>query len=138
MAGTVPAGLIAEHRKFGLTVGLAFVTIALILGWREKATAAMVTGSVGVALVLAGLLIPGYLGPVMKAWFRLSHAISRVTTPVFMSIVYFVVITPIGLVRTLVGGNAMRQQRGDKGHATERFWVERPSGQRRSDLERQF
>jgi hypothetical protein len=138
MAGTVPAGLKSERRKFALTVGAAFVVLALVLVWRERETGARVVGGLGAALILAGLLIPGSLGPVMKAWFGLSHAISRVTTPIFMSVVYFLVITPIGLIRRAAGGNAMTRQRGAEGHPTERFWVERPTDRRRSDLTRQF
>lgn len=138
MARAVSAGLIAERRKFALTVGLAFVALGGLLAWRGKPTAATVAASLGGALILGGVLIPGALGPVMKAWFGLSHAISRVTTPIFMSIVYFLVITPIGMLRRAFGGNAMTRQRGPQGHPTERFWVERPADRRRSDLSRQF
>ena len=39
------------------------------------------------------------LGPVERAWMGLAGIISKVTTPIFMSVVYFVVLTPVGLLR---------------------------------------
>ena len=100
MAAGVPARLTAaEGRKFGLTVGLAFAAFGALLLWRDKPTAATVLGALGGVLVLAGLVVPTRLGPVERAWMRLAHAISKVTTPIFMGIVYFVVLTPIGAIR---------------------------------------
>ena len=100
MAAGVPARLTAaEGRKFGLTVGLAFAAFGGLLWWRDKPTAATVLLALGGVLILAGLVIPTRLGPVERAWMALAHAISKVTTPIFMGIVYFVVLTPIGWIR---------------------------------------
>jgi hypothetical protein len=79
----------------------------------------------------AGLLVPAHLGPVQRGWMGLAHAISRVTTPIFMGVVYFVVITPIGLLRRVLGGNPLRAHRGATG------WVDRQQAPR-GDLTRQF
>ena len=83
------------------------------------------------AFALAGFLVPGRLGPVYRGWMGLAHAISRVTSPIFMSLVYFLVITPVGLVRRAIGGNPLRAHRGSTG------WVDR-QGSPRGDLTRQF
>ena len=39
---------------------------------------------------LAALVVPTHLGPVQRAWMGLAHAISKVTTPIFMGVVFFV------------------------------------------------
>jgi uncharacterized membrane protein len=104
MAAGVPARLTAAAgRKFGLTVGLAFTAIGAILTWRGKPGRAAVLYAIGGLLIGAGLVVPTRLGPVERAWMGLAHAISKVTTPIFMGVVYFVVMTPIGLVRRLAG-----------------------------------
>jgi hypothetical protein len=59
--------------------------------------------------------------------------ISRVTTPIILGIMYFVVITPIGLIRRVLGHDALKASRSG---AT--CWVPRPQGQGQSDLKRQF
>jgi len=67
----------------------------------------MVLGSLGGVLLLAGITVPTLLGPVQRGWMGLAHLLSKITTPIFMGIVYFVVITPIGLFRRMIGKNAM-------------------------------
>jgi hypothetical protein len=63
----------------------------------------------------------------------LAVAISKVTTPVFVGVVYFAIFTPLGLAMRLLGRRPLERARGA---AT--FWADRPEGARRSDLRRQF
>ena len=134
METTIPARLSrAEGRKFGLTVGIAFLVLASLLHfWRHKETAAGISGVLGLLLTFAGLTIPALLGPVQRAWMGLAHLISRVTTPLFMGIVFFAVMTPIGLLMRLVGRRPLVHRVRDDG-----YWVAPTSGGR-SNIERQF
>lgn len=134
MEARIPARLSpAEGRKFGLTVGIAFLVLASLLHfWRHKETAAAVLGALGALLVLAALAVPTRLGPVQRAWMGLAHAISKVTTPIFMGVVFYLVITPIGILMRLVGRRSLVNRERDGG-----FWVAPASGGR-SDIERQF
>ena len=127
-----PATSPRELRRFALTVGGAFLLLGALLLWRGRA-AGWVVAAAGAALVVAGLAIPACLGPLQRGWMRLALAISRVTTPLFMGIVYFLVLTPIGIILRLLGRRLLGHPRGA---AT--FWADRPPGERRSDLERQF
>jgi hypothetical protein len=134
LAKRVPAGLSArEGRKFAFTVGLAFLVLAALLRWRGATMLPIVLAAPGALLLVAGLAVPARLGPVQRAWMGLAHAISRVTTPIFMAIVYFLTIMPIGLVMRALGKNPLRPRPRAGG-----FWVERAAGERRGDLERQF
>jgi uncharacterized membrane protein len=102
----------AEGRKFGLTVGLAFTAIGLLLLWRHKQTRAMVVLAIGGILIAAALAVPTRLGPVERAWMGLAHLISKVTTPIFMGVVYFVVLTPMGFIRRLLGKSPIASVNG--------------------------
>jgi hypothetical protein len=134
VAGSVPARLTAsEGRKFGLTVGVAFLVLAGLLTWRGKPVGAAVAGSLGALLVVGGLIVPTRLGPVQRGWMRLAEMISSVTTPVFMAIVYFVVVTPIGWMARLAGHRPLVRQPTDGS-----YWVTRAPGDRQSTLSRQF
>lgn len=124
---------VSEGRRFGLTVGIAFLVIAAVLVWRERSLASQITGGLGGALVLGGLLLPTWLGPVERAWMALAHAISKVTTPIFLGIVYYVVMTPMGLLRRAIGGNALRHDAS----ANDTYWKDTDSA-RSGGLERQF
>lgn len=121
-----------EGRKFGLSVGAAFTVLAAIGLWRGHLVVPLILGILGAGLMLAGLAIPGYLGPVHELWMRGARAISKVTTPVFLSIVYLVVLTPTGLVMRLLGRDPLRHERSGKG-----YWILREPGES-SSLDRQF
>jgi hypothetical protein len=134
MATGIPARLTtAEARRFAFTVGAAFGLLGALVWWRGAATAAGILAGLGATLGLAGALVPGFLTPVYRAWMGLAHVISRVTTPVFLGIVYFGVITPMGALMRLVGRNPLRH-RLDR----ESYFVSRAGPARRGDLKRQF
>jgi hypothetical protein len=124
----------SEGRRFGLTVGAAFLALATLLWWRGTLYPAGAVGMLGAALVLAGLIAPGRMGPTYRAWMSLAVALSKITTPVFMAVIYFVVVTPVGfMVRLLRGNPLVRPQPRSS------FWVPREAHQRRrTDMERQF
>ncbi len=134
MARAVPARLTAaEGRRFANTVGVALLVLAGVVAWRGARSVAWGLGGVGALLIAAGLVAPTRLGPVERAWYALAAAISKVTTPIIMGVLYFLVITPAGLVARLFGFSPLRRRQAD-GSA----WVRRPAGSRRGDLERQF
>ena len=134
MAAGVPARLTAaQGRRFGLTVGGAFLVLAAIAWWRGHPTTTTVLGTLGGTLSLAGLIIPTLLGPVERAWMQLAHLISKVTTPIVMGVMYLVVLTPVGLLRRTFGGNPMvHEPHGGS------YWKARPEGKRAGNLTRQF
>jgi hypothetical protein len=113
-------------------VGGAFLVLGALLLWRGREIAAWAGGGLGTLLVVAGLTIPGRLGPVHRAWMGASLALSKVTTPVFMSVLYFIVLTPAGMLMRLLGRNPLTR---DPTHTT--FWAARQVGPR-SDMERPF
>jgi hypothetical protein len=134
LADRIRAGLTAaEGRKFAFTVGGAFFVFAAITWWRQHPNMMTAFLSLGTAFSLGGLLAPTMMGPVEKAWMGLAHLISKVTTPIFMGIVFFLVIGPVSLIMTLLG---KRPLRNDPKATT--YWHSRPEGERRSDLSRQF
>jgi hypothetical protein len=133
MDGRVPAGLTrADKRKFGLTVGPAFLVLAGIIFWRGHVPVAAVFATLGAALVLVGLVAPGILGPVYRGWMAFGLALSKITTPIILGLMYFLVFLPFGVVMRAFGRNPMVRPAGDT------YWVSRASTARRSNLNRQF
>jgi hypothetical protein len=120
---------IREGRIFALTLAGGFLAVALLAmrkGRHRVEDAALVLSAVG---VLAALLIPGRLGPARRAWMKLGEAIGYVTTPILMAILYYVVVTPIAIVRRLA-----KQRRP----TTDTSWHQRPPLPPRERMERQF
>jgi hypothetical protein len=133
--GRVPARLTsAEGRHFGGVVGAAFLVLAGVAYWRGHMTVAGALALVGSSLLLAGLLIPTRLGPVQRGWMRFALLLSRVTTPLLMGLIYYLVITPTGLIMRALGRNPLIHAESGRS-----YWAARPAGrQRRSNLQRQF
>ena len=122
-----------EGRRFGLTVGTAFLVFAGIASWRGHPTTTLVLGSLGSAFALGGLLLPTYMGPVERAWMRLALLMSKVTTPIVMAAMYLLVLTPVGFLRRTFGGNPMTVAEQNGG-----YWQSRRPGSRAGNMQRQF
>lgn len=121
----------AEGRKFAFTLGSALVVLAVIALWRGHRPAGWVVGALAVLLLLAGLIVPTMLGPIERGWMALGLAMSKVTSPVLMGAVYYLVLTPIGVLIRAFGRHPLRPPE-DAGS----LWQTRAD--RRSDLQRQF
>jgi hypothetical protein len=135
MAARIPARLTAaEGRRFGLTVGGAFLLVTAVSSYRGHETIPLITGFAGIALVLGALLAPTRMGPVERAWMRLALAMSRVTTPIVMALVYFLVLTPVGFVRRVMGHDPLRHVAHQ-----DSYWKSRPArAAGATSMERQF
>ena len=134
MEERAPAGLTAaEGRGFAIPVGTVFAMLAGVAWWREHDVLMTILGGLGILLLVAGVTIPRHLGPVYRGWILFAQAVSRVTTPLFMAVVYYGVMVPVGLFRRAVIGNPMKHEE-DGGT----YYRGRKPGARRSDLKRQF
>ena len=135
MARRVPTGLEArEGRKFGLTVGTAFVLFGGIALWRGGELPAQVLWGLGGVLILGAVLLPARLKPVERIWMAMALQISRVMTPVVMGIVYFLVLTPIAVLVRKTKGNPLVHGSDATG-----YWFTKGEGQdAKTDMRRQF
>jgi hypothetical protein len=134
VAEGIPARLTpGEARRFGLVVGAAFLVLGVLAWWRGRPVTSQVFGTLGVALILVGIILPRALVPVHRAWMGLALAISKVTTPIFLGAVYFLIIAPIGLLRRVFGRDALKSKSTRQG-----FWVPRNTGAEPSDMKHQF
>lgn len=135
MAEGISAGLSrGEARRFGLLVGATFAVLGVLQWWRGRPSFALVLGALGAVLLLLGVMLPGALVPVRRLWMGMATGISKVTTPIFMGVVYFGVLTPVGVVRRLVGSSPLVSRSSGASR-----WVARGSRARApEDMEHQF
>ncbi|HEY0306278.1 MAG TPA: SxtJ family membrane protein [Longimicrobiales bacterium] len=122
-----------EGRRFAFTLAAAFALVAAVMWWRAHETLMYGAGAASLALAVAGVVVPGMLGPVFRAWMRLGHALSRVMTPLVMGILYLFLFTPIGLLMRVFGRNPLVHKT-----ANDSYWTERPPPRGKAALERQF
>lgn len=84
----------AQNKDFGLVMTLAATAVAVITG---------VWTWVYVALVVAAVtaVVPVALTPLSWCWFGLARGLERVVTSATLAAVYYLVVTPVGLLRRL-------------------------------------
>jgi len=124
-----------ELRKFGLTVALPFGLLAALTGWRGHAISPVLFG--GLAAVLGGLalLAPRALAPIERLWMGAAHVLGWFNTRLIMGVVYFLVMTPTGIIMRLVGRDPLNRRLMDRPS----YWVKRTeSRDPRASMERQF
>lgn len=107
--GPVPP---ARLRSFG--IGLAVV--AGIWGVWPRVTGAggniRATGIVvGIMVLATALARPGVLAPLFTAWMWLGRTMGRVVTPVVLAVLFYAIVTPMGLIRRTFGDDQMGRRR---------------------------
>jgi hypothetical protein len=111
------------ERRFGLTVGGVFLALGLFFLWRDHATAGTVLAALGGTLVLGGLFVPRWLGPVERGWMAVAEILGAFWARVILGFAYYVVFTPVGLIMRLAGRDPLdRRLRSD-----ESYWKKRPT-----------
>jgi hypothetical protein len=107
------------EREFGLLVGGVLV---LLSGWwfyRGKFfSAAEVLLPLGVSLVLLGLLWPRALVLPNRAWMWLAAGLSFLTTRIILALVFFLVVTPIGVIKRWRGWDPLSR----RGKPSASYW----------------
>jgi hypothetical protein len=99
------------ERSFGISVGAVLCVIAGVLLWRGRIGRAEVVGGIGAVLLLCGLVHPPLLKYPSAAWWRFSRVLGYVNARVLLSIIFFLILTPLGLVCRLTGKDPLARRR---------------------------
>lgn len=98
-----------ELRQFGFLVGGVFVVIGLwplLFRGESPRLWAIVLGGLLIGL---GMMIPQSLKQVQRAWMQVGHVLGAINTKIILGVVYYGLITPMGLVMRLMGKDSMHR-----------------------------
>jgi len=99
------------EREFGLIVGGVFTLLGAWWSYRGKfANATHVVVPLGILLMLLALIIPRALVYPNRAWMTLAEGMSYVSTRIILAIVFFGVLTPIGLIKRAMGWDPLQRR----------------------------
>jgi len=125
----------AQARKSALLVGAVLLLIAAWNVYRGRPTIVYIFGGLGALLVLFGLFVPPAARAFHTAWMRFAEALGYINSRVLLTLMYYVAVTPYGLVSRLAGRDPLRR----RGPGGESYWVERKrTRQERERFERLF
>ena len=95
-------------REFGLITGSIIAALfGLVFPWLLGNDIHVWPWAVGGGLVFWALAVPDSLRVVYRQWMRFGLLVSKITTPVILGIVFFVVIFPAALVMKIAGRDPM-------------------------------
>ena len=119
---------IRAEREFGLIVGGVLVLLSFWWLYRGKfPVVSQITLPIGAVLVLLGLVFPQTLVLPNRAWMAFAEVLSWVTTRIILAFVFFVIVTPIGVVKRLFGWDPLQR----RAPASDSYW--RPYSERQRD-----
>jgi len=124
-----------DLKKFGLTIGIILLLIAALLFWKQRPSF-IYFFPVGLFLVLTGFFTPALLRPLNKGWMSFSILLGWVMTRVILSVLYYIILTPIGIMAKISGKHFL-DMKIDK--SRESYWEKRTKVEIiPADYERQF
>jgi hypothetical protein len=130
-----------EHIKAGSDKGFGqvfagFFAIMAALSWWRGHIAWHYTLPIAVVFLVIAYTYPRLLGPLNKAWLKLGLLMFKVVNPIVMGLLFFVTITPIGVVMRMTGKDFLRL-RLDKNAKS--YWIDRaPPGPPPQSMKNQF
>jgi multisubunit Na+/H+ antiporter MnhG subunit len=90
-------------RKFGMTMGAAFLVISSIFLFRQKHSGAVYSLIISCAFFITGSTLPIALKPVYIIWMRLAFILGWVNTRIILILMFYLIFTPVGLFMRLFG-----------------------------------
>lgn len=86
-------------RRFGLSVGGAFLALGAVSAWRGHTIPPLVCWTLGTPLVLLGAVAPAALGPVERVWMAMAERLGRINSRIILTLLYYGLFTPVGALR---------------------------------------
>ena len=98
-------------REFGLMTGaIVAVLFGLFFPWMLERAVPLWPWMIGAVLGVWGVAAPDTLRPLYNGWMKLGLLLSKITTPIILGVVFFVVMLPIALIMRVFGHDPMARK----------------------------
>jgi energy-coupling factor transporter transmembrane protein EcfT len=113
--------------------GLAMVLILLIVEYIKRSNWLIL---LAIAVLILAMAWPAVFKPLARVWFGFSYLLGGIVSKIILSIVFFLIVTPVGLVRKVLGADPMKCNAWKKGNDS--VLVERDHLYTREDIEKPY
>ena len=122
---------ISSNRSFGIVFFVVFLIIALypLINNENIRIWSLV---ISLIFIVLGLLNSKILTPLNKLWFKFGIFLGKIISPLIMGVIFFLVVTPIGLIMRLLGKDVLNLKYQDK----KSYWIEKTGP--KSKMKNQF
>jgi Saxitoxin biosynthesis operon protein SxtJ len=124
-----------SERRFGFTFAVVFLLVAAYSLFRGHAVWPALLALALVFLAVASLA-PNWLKALNRLWLRLGLALHAIISPIVLVVLFFVVVTPVGVLARVAGKDFLRLT-FDREAST--YWMDRrPPGPTPMSMRNQF
>ena len=122
---------ISSNRSFGVVFFVVFLLIAVYpLSYSEEIR--IWSTIISLIFLVLGLFNSKILTPLNKLWFKFGIFLGKIISPIIMGIIFFLVVTPIGLLMRLLGKDLINL----KYNNNKSYWIEKKGP--KSKMKNQF
>ena len=118
-----------QARDTGMALVLILLIITVLTKNNTYATWAL-------PVMVLNMVCPSVYTPLAGLWFGLSHVMGEIVSKIFLTIVFFAIVTPVGKMRNWSGNDAMGLKKWKSG--TDSVFTQRDHHVVAEDLERPF
>jgi len=111
---------ISSNRSFGIVFFIFFLIVSLypILNKDSLRVWSLI---ISLAFLILALTNSKILTPLNKIWFKIGIILGKIVSPFIMGIVFFLVVTPTGLIMKLLGKDLLNLKYNNKNS----YWIEK-------------
>ena len=122
---------ISSNKSFGIVFFILFLIIAIYpIFFNESLKVWSLV--ISVIFLTLGLLNSRVLTPFNLLWFKIGMQMGRVVSPIVMGLVFFLVVTPTGLIMKLLNKDLLNLKR----KKSKSYWIKRINS--KTDMKNQF
>ncbi len=122
---------ISSNRSFGIVFFIVFLLIGiypLLINDHVRIWSLIIS----IVFLILGLLNSKILLPLNKIWFKFGILLGKIISPLIMGLIFFVVVTPIGLLMRLLNKDLLNL----KFNKSKSYWIEK--SEPKSKMKNQF
>ena len=110
----------SSNKSFGIVFFLVFLLIAFF-PLIDGETIRVWSLAISIIFLILGLINSKLLTPLNLVWIKFGDTLGRVVAPIIMGIIYFVIITPIGLFMRVIGKDLLNTKFSNN----RSYWIKR-------------
>ena len=111
---------ISSNRSFGIVFFIVFLIIAIypLINNGDLRIWSLV---ISIIFLILGLINSKFLTPLNKLWFKFGLLLGRLISPIIMGIIFFFVVTPIGLILRIFGKDVLNLKKNN----SKSYWIKK-------------
>ena len=122
---------ISSNKSFGIVFFTVFLIIAiwpLLNGYEIRYWSLIIS----IVFLILGILNSKILTPLNKTWFKIGILLGNIISPIIMSIIFFLVVTPTSFIMKILGKDLLNLKKNTKNS----YWITKQN--KNSRMKNQF